>query len=80
MSGYMPDVVANHGVLELVEGFMEKPFSPHALLQKIREVLDRRSGGRRQQSRPPGAPTVATGRAAPRAPFSATVPARVASG
>jgi len=41
MSGYMPDVVANHGVLDVAEAFMEKPFTPDSLLRTVSEVLAR---------------------------------------
>lgn len=41
MSGYTADVVALHGVLHPGVHFIEKPFSPMLLAQKVREVLDR---------------------------------------
>ncbi len=40
MSGYADNVIANHGVLEAGTTFLQKPFSPAALLVKVREVLD----------------------------------------
>jgi two-component system cell cycle sensor histidine kinase/response regulator CckA len=40
MSGYTPDVIDNHGVLHAGLAFLQKPFSPEALLLKVREVLD----------------------------------------
>jgi CheY-like chemotaxis protein len=41
MSGYTDDAVARHGVLVPSTTLLEKPFSPEALAQKVREVLDR---------------------------------------
>jgi two-component system cell cycle sensor histidine kinase/response regulator CckA len=40
MSGYSGDLVANHGVLEAETNLLEKPFTKHALLSKVRAVLD----------------------------------------
>jgi two-component system, cell cycle sensor histidine kinase and response regulator CckA len=44
MSGYTADVVAHHGVLDQGGHFIEKPFTPPALADKIREVLDESPG------------------------------------
>src|SRR5262249_17851815 len=41
MSGYTDDAVIRHGVLERNTAFIQKPFRPEALAQKVREVLDR---------------------------------------
>jgi len=49
MSGYMDDALAHHGVLDEGLCFLEKPFSPAQLTQKVREVLD--SPNARQFSR-----------------------------
>lgn len=40
MSGYSGDLVADHGVLEAETNLLEKPFTKHALLSKVRAVLD----------------------------------------
>jgi two-component system, cell cycle sensor histidine kinase and response regulator CckA len=40
MSGYTADIVALQGVLDRGVHFIEKPFSPIALAEKVREVLD----------------------------------------
>jgi CheY-like chemotaxis protein len=39
-SGYTDDAVVRHEVIELNTNFIQKPFSPMALLHKIREILD----------------------------------------
>ena len=40
MSGYAENAIVHHGVLEQGTWFIQKPFSPHALALKVREVLD----------------------------------------
>jgi len=40
MSGYTDNVIAEGGVLEEGLAFLQKPFTPRALMQKVREVLD----------------------------------------
>ena len=41
MSGYTDDAVVRHGVLEQGMEYLQKPFTPRALMLKVREVLDR---------------------------------------
>jgi PAS domain S-box-containing protein len=41
MSGYTDSVIAHGGVLESGVAFLQKPFTPRGLRQKVREVLDR---------------------------------------
>jgi CheY-like chemotaxis protein len=40
MSGYTDDAITRHGVLEAGVTYVQKPFSPDALVRKVREVLD----------------------------------------
>ena len=39
-SGYTADMIANHGRLAPDTAFLQKPFTPDALCQKVRKVLD----------------------------------------
>ena len=41
MSGYTYNVIAENGTLEEGLSFLQKPFSPRALAQRVRETLDR---------------------------------------
>ncbi|HEV8178129.1 MAG TPA: ATP-binding protein, partial [Gemmatimonadales bacterium] len=40
MSGYTDGSIVNHGTLEPGTAFIQKPFTPEGLAQKLREVLD----------------------------------------
>jgi DNA-binding NtrC family response regulator len=40
MSGYMDDTLGDHGVLPGHANFIQKPFSPRAIAQKVRDILD----------------------------------------
>jgi PAS domain S-box-containing protein len=44
MSGYTDDAVMRHGVEHQETHFIQKPFSPTALLQKVRETLEEAGG------------------------------------
>ena len=41
MSGYTSDIIASRGILDKDMDFIQKPFGPETLLQKVRAVLDR---------------------------------------
>ena len=40
MSGYTDDAIVRHRIMESGVPFLAKPFTPRALAQKVRDVLD----------------------------------------
>jgi hypothetical protein len=40
LSGYTDDTIVRHGVLDRSMAFLQKPFTTHGLMRKVREVLD----------------------------------------
>ena len=40
MSGYTDNVIVHHGVLDKGVQFIQKPFSTHSLISKVREVIN----------------------------------------
>lgn len=40
MSGYTDAAIVHHGILDSTVEFIQKPFNPRALVEKVREVLD----------------------------------------
>jgi DNA-binding response OmpR family regulator len=49
MSGYTDDAIVRHGLLSDELDFIQKPFSPDVLAQKIRSVLDARNNHTRSE-------------------------------
>jgi two-component system, cell cycle sensor histidine kinase and response regulator CckA len=39
MSGYMDDALGEHGILPSSVNFIQKPFSPRGIAQKVRDIL-----------------------------------------
>ncbi|HEV8238244.1 MAG TPA: PAS domain S-box protein [Thermoanaerobaculia bacterium] len=45
-SGFTDDAVVRHGVLHEQVAFLQKPYSPLALVRKVRQLLDERAGSK----------------------------------
>jgi two-component system cell cycle sensor histidine kinase/response regulator CckA len=46
MSGYLDDALGERGVLPADVNFIQKPFSPRVIAQKVRDILDRTTSSR----------------------------------
>ena len=44
MSGYTDDAIVRHGIIDRTTAFIQKPFTPETLLDKVRAVLEGKAG------------------------------------
>ncbi len=68
MSGYTDDALLGHGVLDGQAKFLQKPFSPASLLEKMREVLAEPAAAPAPASPVPASPVQAVSGVPPKAP------------
>jgi DNA-binding NtrC family response regulator len=54
MSGYTDTAIVNSGILDREAAFLQKPFTPAALVQKVRDVLEGADGMRLRASESSG--------------------------
>jgi CheY-like chemotaxis protein len=40
MSGYTDSAIVHHGILDQGKAYIQKPFTPNALAEKVRDILD----------------------------------------
>jgi DNA-binding NtrC family response regulator len=48
MSGYTDNAIVNTGIFQKKVAFLQKPFTPGALTERVRDILD--SGGRTRRA------------------------------
>jgi CheY-like chemotaxis protein len=76
MSGYPDNAVVDHGMLEMGTPYIQKPFSPHGLAKKVRQVLGDVSESPGQWRNQTGSPAEASSTP----PSIRAKPARIRSG
>jgi CheY-like chemotaxis protein len=53
VSGYPDHAAVQHGLLDEASALLQKPFTPHALAQKVRQTLDARADAAVRSRRAP---------------------------